>query len=369
MVDIKNISLNFILSTGRTGSTLLSSMLNMHPEILSVTEEPFAYNLYPKYKNVTNWSDETIEQFCYDFYLFSEGKLPTQFGSKVDLVNILKSNKEILNGENAIKLAYFAFFPTKEKDNVKVIVDKQLKFHHFLEEVNEFYPNSKYIVLTRDPRDNVLVKMRKADKQGRQSNLLFFSKMWSYEYGLLLKKLSYINANQILRVSYEDLMIDPESTLKKVSAFLGVSYHENMMKYSEKLKSDMQTNEHKFNNEVKKHIDLLHSGLINKVSTDKMGIWKKEFSPQQYNTIWSICKDTSLKLGYQKDVCEDKRSYHISDIFYYFKFLVIKIIIPKLYYKLPYNLKYKIKTLKYSNQLKKGDFNVTKFIEKSLPKT
>jgi hypothetical protein len=48
MIDLKNISLNFILSTGRTGSTLLSSMLNMHPEILSVSEEPFAYNLYPK---------------------------------------------------------------------------------------------------------------------------------------------------------------------------------------------------------------------------------------------------------------------------------------------------------------------------------
>jgi hypothetical protein len=48
MQDIDKISLNFILSTGRTGSTLLSSMLNMHPNVISTSEEPFAYKSISK---------------------------------------------------------------------------------------------------------------------------------------------------------------------------------------------------------------------------------------------------------------------------------------------------------------------------------
>ena len=124
MQNLDKISLNFILSTGRTGSTLLSSMLNMHPNVISTSEEPFAYNLYSKYHSVSNWNDEMIESFCNDFFLFSEGKLDAQFGSKEDLKDILKKNQSILHGINAIKLAYFAFLTNKNKSEITTIVDK-----------------------------------------------------------------------------------------------------------------------------------------------------------------------------------------------------------------------------------------------------
>lgn len=54
----------------------------MPPEILSVFKEPFAYNLYSKYKNVTQWNEDLIHEFCFDFFLFSEGKLQPIFKKK-----------------------------------------------------------------------------------------------------------------------------------------------------------------------------------------------------------------------------------------------------------------------------------------------
>jgi hypothetical protein len=58
--QFKNIKLNFILATARVGSTLLVSMLNAHQNVISTSEEPFAYNLYPKYSKVKKWTSKVI---------------------------------------------------------------------------------------------------------------------------------------------------------------------------------------------------------------------------------------------------------------------------------------------------------------------
>jgi hypothetical protein len=368
MIDLKNISLNFILSTGRTGSTLLSTMLNVHSNIISTSEEPFSYNLYPKYQSISVWNDKTIDEFVFDFFLFSEGKLKTQFGSKEDLTLLLKEHQSTLTASRAIKLAYFAFFPQKDKTNVDTIVDKELKFHHFLEEINTFYPTSKFILLTRDPRDNVLIKLKKVAKQGRYGNLYFFSKMWAYEYGILLKKLNKIEKNRVIFVKYEDLINDTENVLKNICTFLNISFEPGMLNYHEEVKNILGNKKTNFDKSTGEHIDLLHQGLISKISNDKIDLWKKEFTKKEYNNIWSICNTTADALNYKADICLKERDYKIQDIKNYLLFFYNKIFIPKTYYSLPYRIKYIIKYMKYGKLVKKGEFDVTKFIEKSLPK-
>lgn len=367
MYDVNNIGLNFILSTGRTGSTLLSSMLNMHPEILSVSEEPFAYNLFPKYKNITNWTDKIIEEFCYDFYLFSEGKLEPQFGKKEDLIAILQEHKSVLTGENAIKLAYFAFFPNKDKAEVKLIVDKHLKFHYFLTEVAEIYPTAKFIILYRDPRDNVLVKLKRAKKQNKPANLVYFSKTWNYEYHTIIKKIQLLAKERYLEVKYEDLVDTPELVLKKICEFLNLNYNAVMLNYDTHIKQDLEKNQLNIGDTVKKHISLLHEGLTQKVNTDKVGFWKSNFSEAEYNTIWSICEKTATHVGYSKDVCKQVNFFKMEMIFTYLRFYFIKIIIPNTYYNMPFYIKYLIKKIKYGKNFKNGKWATRDFYKTTLP--
>ena len=120
--QIQNIKLHFILTTARTGSTMLSSMLNAHPNVISTIEEPFAYNLYPKYHNIKNWTSETIQNYCYDFYLFSEGRLGLQFSSKKELEKLLETYKSQLNYTLAIRITYLCFFPTKDKSDISTVL-------------------------------------------------------------------------------------------------------------------------------------------------------------------------------------------------------------------------------------------------------
>ena len=98
--QVKDIKLNFISATVRTGSTLLSTLLNSHPNVVSTFEEPFAYNLYPKYKNIAKWASETLQEFCFDFYLFSEGNLRYSLVQKKNW----KTTNFILNHIMVIKI-------------------------------------------------------------------------------------------------------------------------------------------------------------------------------------------------------------------------------------------------------------------------
>jgi hypothetical protein len=341
-------------------------MLNMHPGIISVSEEPFAYNLYPKYKDVTNWDDTTISEFCYDFYLFSEGKLEPQFGKSDDLVKLLSDHKAILTGEIAIKLAYFAFFPNKDKSQVTAIVDKELKFHYFLDEVASYYPQSKFIILLRDPRDNVLIKLRRAVKKKKRESVLYFAKTWDYEYSQLNEKIARLTPDRYMRVKYEDLVNAPEETLKRISEFLNVPYTPKMLDYDQKFKEEIKKAE-LIGDTVKQHLSMYHEGLTQKVSTDKVGIWKKELSAEDNNIIWSICEKTALSSGYEAEGCQRVSYVNAGSLYDLGRFRLNKVIVPNTYYLLPFSLKYMIKKMKYGKNFKNGTWATGDFYRSSIP--
>lgn len=351
MQDLNKISLNFILATARTGSTLLSSMLNAHPEVISTIEEPFAYTLFPKYKSITKWDDNIIEEFCHDFFLFSEGSLDFQFGKKEDLNNLLKTHRLNLTGEKAIKLAFFAFFPNKDKTNITTLVDKELIFHHYLNEIVSFYPTSKFIVLCRDPRDTILVKLKYDEKRNKRETIFFHSKVINYEYASLNEKLSKINPDRYIKIKYEDLVQNPEQILIKICSFLNITFNNKMLNYHEDVKKGIEI----IGDNEKQQIINLHLGLTQKVNTDKINIWKTQLTQAENNIIWSICGKVALSNGYLQDNCKQVKYFKLNMLYDLCRFYIFSITIPTIYYYLPFRIKYLIKKIKYSKSLKKNE--------------
>ncbi len=348
-----DISVNFIVSTDRSGSTLLALMLNMHPNAISVSEETFTYSLFLKYKNVTIWNSQTIQQFIHDFYLFSDGILEPQFGSRKDLEVILEDNKNNLSIEKAIKLTHLCFFPNKDKSHVTTIVDKHLIFHSVLEEVAAFYPNAKFILLCRDPRDNALTKCRRAQRENRRVRpYSYYALAWTYVYSTLLHKKNKIGAQRFLDIKYENLVSEPEITLQKISNFLNIPYSDIMLQYDVQLKKELQSREGNLSDTFKKEIDLSHKGLTEKVNTNKVGFWKENLKPEEADLIWSVASKPAQALGYEKEGCNEKSvknfNYIISYIWFYFNYVFVS----GVYFKLPVFVRTIIKQLKYGRKLK-----------------
>lgn len=352
--SIKKININFILCTGRTGSTLLSSMLNMHANIVSCSEETFAYNLHVKYKNIKAWTSKIIDNYCYDFYLFSEGKLEVQFGTQQDLKNILETYKESLNVELAIRLTYLCFFPNKNKNEVNTIVDKELVFHFIHKEIAEIYPKSKFIVLLRDPRDNALVRCRMAERGKKKVSYWFLALAWNYVYKTLYYKTKNIDKSRVIFVKYEDLVSNPENELRKICSFLEVPYSDEMLLYDDHIKKALKENNHTLSEVAKENIGLLHQGLTKKPTTDKIGFWKQNLPISVSNVIWTICGGLAEKLGYEKDSSEKTNAKSMERINAYLLFWYFYQCKPFLYYNSPFFLRKFVKKIKYSNRIKNG---------------
>ena len=368
--QIKAIQIHFIVSTGRTGSTLLSAMFNMHKNIVSPVEEPFAFNLYYKYGKITNWTSNIIDEYCYDFYLFSEGVLEAQFGSRKELQETLEKYKDDLDYHTAVKITYLCFFPERDKSNVTTIIDKQLKFHDFIEKVAIFFPESKFIILNRDPRDNALVKMKRIIREKEKglihrqnkSNYWMLALIWDRVYSLIYAKRDRIGSDRFMELKYEDLVADPERELKRIASFTGFEYDPVMLQYHEHTKDRIAKADEV--QDVKKQMFYqLHQGLTQRTNTDKVGFWKTEMKANDSDIVWSICSKLALQIGYKTDGSKDTQPRTKEFYRTYFTFLIQNIIIPKVYYGVPFWVRYSIKKFKYGNRFKQNRYTSERFQE------
>ncbi len=366
--QIRAIQIHFIVSTGRTGSTLLSAMFNMHTKVLSPIEEPFAFNLYYKYGNMKKWTSTIIDEYCYDFYLFSEGKLEHQFGTKKGLKDALEQYKNYLDYNTAVKITYLCFFPERDKSNITTIIDKQLKFHDFIEKMALFFPESKFIILNRDPRDNALVKMklvmREQSKglisQKNNSNYWKLALIWNRVYALIYEKRKKIGAHRFLELKYEDLVSNPEIELTRIANFTGFVYDPVMLQYHVKTKEKIGTANEK--GDIKKQMFYhLHQSLTQKTNTDKIGFWKNNLSENDANIIWNICSEQANEIGYNSEGCTGDANKGIEYYRTFFNFWLNSIVIPRIYYGVPFSIRYFIKKLKYGKRFKQDRYTSEKF--------
>jgi hypothetical protein len=215
--QIDAMQIHYIVAGPRTGSTLLSTMLNHHSQIISPFEESFAYNLYFKYHKYHRWDSDTINRYVYDFYLFSDWNILLQFCKREEFVAVLEKYKDALNFERVIKLTYLCFHPQKDKSQITHIVDKQLKIKDYWPQMARFYPKSKFILLYRDPMDNVpRVTTLRRKKLDPSTTLVKEMIHFNEHYGALLKAKGKLGDEKVMIVKYEYLILNVDRVLEQI---------------------------------------------------------------------------------------------------------------------------------------------------------
>ncbi|MBS1637152.1 MAG: sulfotransferase [Bacteroidetes bacterium] len=330
----------------------MANMLNMNEQVVSISEEPFAYKLFPKYKKVKKWTPEVVKEFCYDFYLFSEGLLAAQFGTYQDLETILMEHLDYLDVYSAIKLAFLCFFPNKDKSNVTTLIEKELKSLFFLEELAAIYPDARFIVLYRDPRDNALTKWKRATKGNRRASYFKYGFVWNYTFSGIREKALKIGKARFMHVKYEDLVSNPEDTLKQICLFLEIRYNSVMLEHDAYFRSEMKDRVENMDDKLKRQFRLFHQGLAQKVNTDKIGLWKSSMKPEDANLVWTLSANSAREVGYLED--EDFKEIKWNPILRFRQlYWTIRLVwFPKMYFALPFSVKYAIKKVKYGYRLR-----------------
>ncbi|GIV26784.1 MAG: hypothetical protein KatS3mg027_0598 [Bacteroidia bacterium] len=345
---IQKLPIHFIFCTERSGSSLLNTILNQSPEILATSEELFALYLYPKYHKKISYTEKEIKTLVREFVYVSEKNLKMFFSDiKVFEENLMK-HKEHLPYSFLVRLIYFHFFDLKDKLQLKLIVDKQIKFLYYIEDVLKIFPDSKYIILVRDVRDNVLI--RKSRNLDNTSDVVYMAGIWNDTYKNVEYLFDKISKDKILVIHYEDLMKSTAEVIRKTCHFLEVNYFPEMLNYQETYRKFIELKRPLVGEEYYKRTLDFHSGLLKPISTEKIGIWKKELTPLQLQKIATICGKTASYLGY--DLSENgTTSLTFNDKFQLLKARLKRYWFLKFYLKLPLGLKVFIKKVRGKNTM------------------
>lgn len=269
-------------------------MLNLHPHVVCPSEEPFAVFFYKRYRNKTQWTDAELLKFIDEFWLIAEKDLNLFFTSKQNLFNELVKHKHALDYRLLCNLIYLQFFEPKPKEEVHTILDKQIKYFFYLRTLIKLYPDSKFVILTRDPRVNAARK--KSRKLNAGQNPLYLAALWNNTYRNML----YLEKKNkaVLIVKYEDLVINPEQVLKEVCDFIDVAYIDSLIKTEGAYEAFLNIQKEKVD---KDHIDYLtnfQSSLFGKIDKEKIHLKDDEVNPELNDKIVKLTKPLLQRFGY-----------------------------------------------------------------------
>jgi hypothetical protein len=330
----KQPNIAFLIGMGRSGTTLLTNMLNSHVNLVATPENKFLIFTYHTFykKNFNNIS--TINSFLKVFN-YNLNKVISIWKPlpkvKEDLVGLRDKNFA-----NVCKSVYLNYPFIGTKSEINYIIDKNPDYSLHIDTLNKIYPTAKYILLVRDYRDNILSRKIHANKV---TSIYDLAAAWNYYYNRIFKSIKKHDLSYHL-IRYEDLVTNPKEILTNLCNYIGVNYSEEMLSFqglSKEIINHVKINE---NNKVYEKIKRMHSNLENQVNDKRIKSYEKELSSKDISILNYICFRNGKKFNYIK-----KKEKHISLVWILkSKLAFLKIIVyytwRSFYYTLPISLRY-----------------------------
>jgi hypothetical protein len=327
----------FIIGMGRSGTTLLTNMFNSNPEVVSTPENEFIVFSKQSFQDKDFSNEAILNSFMY-MLSFDYSVVHSIWKPSSELASDIRQLKE-KNFANVCKLVYLNYpFAGKEKKDIKLIVDKNPVYSLHLETLSKIYPEAKYIVLTRDHRDNVLSRKKYGDKK---KSVFEFAVSWNYYYERIFSDLKKYGLKHHL-VRYEDLVADPAGTLRSLCSYLGIDYSENMLEFqdlSKKIKAHVKESS---SAELFDKINKMHSNLDNNVNPQRIKAYEKELTTEEIRMINYVCSHFAHRFGYLDKTDAENLNIPFSWKFNKLKYnLIVKAYyaMRSLYYKAPVNMR------------------------------
>lgn len=231
-----------LITTGRTGTDFLQSLLDMHPQVLTFNGRLYFHDFWVQSKcvnsgrfHLSDFLDEFVGRHIEKLksrYDLEERK--DQLGERrdqsldVDVAAFKRTVMELMDGQeassrNLLVAVYAAYASCLGQD----LWSKRIVFHHLhhAERLTPYlndFPDSRIICMTRDPRANlvsgILHWRRYEPRTDRQSHL-------NYYLGRILRDARVLKERRLssLVVRLEDL--GDRQVLERLCQWLGIEYH------------------------------------------------------------------------------------------------------------------------------------------------
>lgn len=286
--------MTFIVGMGRSGTTLLTNMLNLNPSIIACPENEFVLFTQSAFKNKDFESESTVNSFVNLFnYKFS--KIISFWKPKPELKNSISRLKN-KNFANVCKQVYLNYpFAKNSPGKISWIIDKNPIYSLYMDDLHQLFPESKFIVLTRDFRDNVLSRKKFSDKK---SSLYTLAVSWNYFYDSIFASI-HKNKLDYTLLRYEDLVDHPTESLQKLCAFLHIEFDEQMLHFQDLSKDIKSYIKQNLTDSEFSKLTAMHHNLEKTINKDRVESYRKELTGYEISILDYICAKHGNSFNYK----------------------------------------------------------------------
>jgi hypothetical protein len=178
--------------------------------------------------------------------------------------------------------------------------DKTNDFCRHIPGIERILPESRFIHIIRDGRDAALSMRRQWVAPGRDMKTLAL--YWRMFVGSAREAGARTAA--YMEVRYENLLLDPLSTLKSICAFVDLRFDPAMLQYWERTAERLK--EHKTRYRVDGTIQVTHEQRVYQQrltmqppQASRIGCWKEEMTFSEQSEFLRFAGDTLEELGYE----------------------------------------------------------------------
>jgi len=279
---LDDIRMAFIVSRGRSGSTLIQSILDAHPNICAPIEAKFVLHLATRYSKTTKWNSKVIARFINDLYTNRKFRLFWDVSQK-DL-NSLFERYEITSFSDACKVVYLSHHSMFDKNAICLIVDKNPLYSIFIPSILAVFPEAKFVHLIRDARAATYSHLASL----RQKNVPQLAQEWR----ILNKAIEGQKSNGLncYTIQYEKLVHRPKVEFDRLFNFLDIPFTADLLDAHETIRKKISKNKYL----ALKH----HQGIGQAINIDQVNSWKTELSTRNIKLINSICQQLLKEYNY-----------------------------------------------------------------------
>lgn len=294
----------FIIGCGRSGTTLLRTMLNNHPDVAVPTESLFIIDYLLPNPLVPI---STFRKLIVKEYELSE------WGIKVHLKDIdgCSSVKDLIDKIHNLYM---------EKKGKRFWGQKTPRFIRYSKILKETYPGAKFVHIIRDPRAVASSLIR---SNVHESNVYFAALRWFNDVNAGLK-LKGLYPDDVLDIRFEDLILHPNRIFKKLCRFLAINFYPGMIEFCPEKKKEKSLEYSQFYSKITEKIGQLPD-------SQRIEAWRSHLSPRQISVVESICWKTMKSLNYKPDYNNQPEISFIYLIYLKFQ-RIFKLVIQIFYY-------------------------------------
>jgi Sulfotransferase family len=266
----------------RSGTTLLRTMLHAHPELAIPRETRFVLESWGRRRKFGDLRHEANRRRLARWIFMRKMTDADRLGLDPETaVERLVAAPPTIGSLLAECFVMFA-----EKHGKRRWGDKRPMYASRIAPVIDLFPSAHFINVVRDPRACV-ASLRKLNWY--DGSIVPSVELWERSLRAVDAMRGSLAPDQLLDVRYEELVLDPEATLERVTALIGASADEEAMAQMLRFYEVKETRSQRY-----------HSNLERPLDASRVSGWAESLSPEEIAFVEEETEPLMERWGYER---------------------------------------------------------------------